>query len=62
MRQIWRWFRCSQGGETPELGQRVVNHLVIVHRCASPERSGVGGLAKRAADAGLGVVDLGLFL
>src|SRR5690349_22763238 len=60
--QAWRGFLCTQGGETPELGQRVVDHLVIIHRCASPERSGVGGLTERAAGVGLGVVDLGLFL
>jgi hypothetical protein len=57
-----RGFLCAQGGETPEFGQRVADHLVIVHRCASPERSRVGGLAERAAGVGLGVVDLGLFL
>ena len=51
----WRRFRYlrpgsgEQGGDPPELAQRVLGDFVVVHRGAAPERSAVGGLAERVA-------------
>ena len=51
---------CEQSGEPPELAQRVIGDLIIVHRRASPERRAVGDVAEHMAGEGVSFVDLEL--
>ena len=52
-------IRCLRVGfrehsdERPELAQRVIGYLVVMHRRSLPERRAVGDLAERAAGGGM---------
>ena len=62
-RHAWRRLRSlragfsDQGGDPPELTERVLGDLGVVHRRTAPERTAVGSLADRAAGGGPGFVD-----